>query len=105
MTTRSVRHRVEGMLGDQNGVLRLEPAYVARDFLPPGRRLGLPESAYEVGERGAIWERWLASTTKADNRIGPDDEGLSAVVLKGPRLLLVEAVRASADLLMGPAYA
>ena len=29
-----------------------EPAWVARDFLPPGRRLGLPEDAYDVGERG-----------------------------------------------------
>jgi hypothetical protein len=43
MTTSTVRHQVETMLADQNGVLRLRPAFVARDFLPPGRRLGLPE--------------------------------------------------------------
>jgi hypothetical protein len=42
-----------------NGVLRCEPAWVARDFLPPGRRLGLPEHAYDLGERGAICERLL----------------------------------------------
>ncbi len=24
------------------GILRLKPAWVARDFLPPGKRLGLP---------------------------------------------------------------
>ena len=34
------------------GILRLEPAWVARDFLPPGRRLGLHDDEYEVGERG-----------------------------------------------------
>jgi hypothetical protein len=104
-----VRDRVEALLGDGGGVLRLEPAFVARDFLPPGRRLGLPEDAYDVGERGAICERWLASTTKADNRVGPDDEGLSAVHTDGHSpdepLLLRDAVAAAADLVMGSAYA
>src|SRR3954466_2769812 len=89
-----------------NGVLRCEPAWVARDFLPPGRRLGLPEDAYDVGERGAIWERWLASTTKADNRVGPDDEGLSHVVGDhGERILLRDAVAAAPGAILGEAYA
>ncbi len=80
-------------------------AWVARDFLPPGRRLGLPESAYDVGERGSICERWLASTTKADNRISLPDEGLSYIAGKGPRMTLREAVEAAPDLVMGAAYA
>lgn len=101
----SVRDRVEGLLGDQGGVLRLEPAFVARDFLPAGRRLGLPESAYDVGERGEICERWLASTTRADNRIGPPDEGLSTVATDSEPLLLAEVVEHAADLLMGREYA
>jgi hypothetical protein len=105
MTTSSVRHRVETMLADQNGVLRLRPAFVARDFLPPGRRLGLAEAAYDVGDRGAICERWLASTTRADNRVGPPDEGLSAVAVDGEPLLLADAVGEAADLLMGREYA
>src|SRR4051794_13380304 len=105
MTATSVRHRVEGLLGDQGGVLRLEPAFVARDFLPPGRRLGLAESSYDVGERGAICERWLASTTRADNRVGPPDEGLSSLAVDGEPLLLVDVVREGADLLMGREYA
>jgi hypothetical protein len=89
-----------------NGVLRCEPAWVARDFLPPGRRLGLPENAYDVGERGAICERWLASTTKADNRVGPQDEGLSHVVGEhGERLLLRDAVAADPAAVLGAAYA
>ena len=79
---------------------------MARDFLPPGRRLGLPEDQYDVGERGAICERWLASTTKADNRVGPDDEGLSHVVGDdGERLLLRDAVAADPGAVLGAAYA
>jgi hypothetical protein len=105
MTTPSVRERVETLLGDQGGVLRLEPAFVARDFLPAGRRLGLPESAYDVGERGEICERWLASTTRADNRVGPPDEGLSAISAEGEPLLLADAVREAPELLMGAEYA
>ena len=37
------RTALERLLADGNGVLRCEPAWVARDFLPAGRRLGLPE--------------------------------------------------------------
>lgn len=103
--TSSVRHRAEALLAEHDGVLRLRPAFVARDFLPPGRRLGLPEQAYDVGKRGAICERWLASTTKADNSVGPADEGLSAVACDGDPLLLADVVRDAADLLMGRQYA
>jgi hypothetical protein len=99
------REIVEKALSSGNGILRLEPAWVARDFLPPGRRLGLKESEYNVGERGWICERWIGSTTKADNRISPPDEGLSYVVLDGGRVTLKEAVDAAGDLVMGAAYA
>ncbi len=60
---------VEQAIAKHSGLLRLEPAWVARNFLPPGRRLGLPESQYELSERGGICERWLASTTEADNPV------------------------------------
>jgi hypothetical protein len=97
---------LERLLSAGNGVVRCEPAWVARDFLPPGRRLGLPEDQYDVGERGAICERWLASTTRADNRVGPEDEGLSHLVGdQGERLLLRDAVAADPAAVMGPAYA
>src|SRR4051812_23387696 len=100
------RDMLARLLEAGNGVLRCEPAWVARDFLPPGRRLGLPEDAYDVGERGAICERWLASTTKADNRVGPQDEGLSHVVGEhGERLLLRDAVAADPAAVLGAAYA
>ena len=100
------RDQVERALSEGDGILRLEPAWVARDFLPPGRRLGLPEDAYDLGERGAICERWLASTTKADNRIGPPDEGLSYLAADGPdRITLGEAVRSHPEAIMGADYA
>ena len=101
-----LRQELDAVLSAGGGVARLEPAWVARDFLPPGRRLGLPESAYDVGERGFICERWLGSTTKADNRVGPPDEGLSQLSGdNGERLSLKDAVEADPVAVMGAAYA
>jgi hypothetical protein len=100
------RRTIDALIETTNGVLRLDPAWVARDWLPPGRRLGLPAEAYDVGERGFICERWLGSTTHADNRIGPADEGLSYLVDDhGNRLTLDDAVSAAPDLVMGTDYA
>jgi hypothetical protein len=100
------RDSVARALSEGDGILRLEPAWVARDFLPPGRRLGLPDTAYDLGERGAICERWLASTTQADNRVGPAGEGLSFLALPGPeRVTLKEAVEADPAAIMGADYA
>ena len=100
------RDLVGRALADADGILRLEPAWVARDFLPAGRRLGLPGDAYDLGERGEMCERWLASTTRADNRVGPPDEGLSYLALDGDeRITLREAVDADPAALMGEAYA
>src|SRR5512139_2148401 len=87
------------------GILRMNPAWVARDFLPPGKRLGLKEEEYNVGERGWISERWIGSTTKADNRVGPPDEGLSHLVIGGHDVTLRDAVEAAGDLIMGAEYA
>lgn len=101
-----VQARSEALLAEGNGVLRLEPAWVARDFLPPGRRLGLPEGEYDLGDRGFICERWLGSTTRADNRVGPADEGLSYIIGRNEeRLLLKEAVEADPVAFMGKDYA
>jgi hypothetical protein len=100
------RAALDRLLESSDGAVRLEPAFVARDFLPPGRRLGLPEEAYDVGERGFICERWLASTTRADNQIGPADEGLSYLVGDdGTRILLRDAVAAAPAAVMGESYA
>src|SRR3954469_19482771 len=96
------RDMLARLLEAGNGVLRCEPAWVARDFLPPGRRLGLPEDGYDLGERGAVCERGLASPTKADTRVGPEDEGLSYLVGDhGERILLRDAVAADPAAVMG----
>jgi hypothetical protein len=106
MASNEKREVVEQALSQGNGILRLKPAWVARDFLPPGRRLGLKEEEYAMGERGFVCERWLASTTKADNRIGPPDEGLSYIALdNGQEMTLEEAVKVAGAAIMGEAYA
>jgi len=89
------------------GVLRLAPAWVPRIFLTPGRRLKLAsEDVYALGaERGGIDERWLASTTRADNPGAPEDEGLSYVVVESGseiyRVLLKDAIDVLGDRLLG----
>jgi hypothetical protein len=105
MADQSKKAIVENALAKGDGILRLEPAWVARDFLPPGRRLGLKNEEYEVGERGWICERWIGSTTKADNRISPPDEGLSYVTVEGARMTLKEAVEVAGPAIMGAEYA
>ena len=72
------RRIVEKALENNNGILRLKPAWVARSFLSGGKRLGLKENDYYLGEeRGYITERWFASTTVTDPDTYPEDEGLS----------------------------
>src|SRR3569832_1944938 len=77
------------------GILRLEPAWVPRSFMHPGRRLRLhPDDLYAFGgHRGGINERWFSSTTNADTGPGtPADEGLSYVRANGLCFFLLEAV-------------
>jgi hypothetical protein len=106
---------VEGVLKEQNGMARLAPAWVSRVFLPPGKRLGLPDDAYDVGERGYITERWIASTTPAENPIYTENEGLSFLAAdqntgndshKGETLsvLLKEAVELCPEAILGEEY-
>jgi hypothetical protein len=97
--------QVRAAIEESNGVLRLEPALVARDWLPPGRRLGLPNADYDLGERGFVCERWLGSTTHADNRVGPDDEGISYIRTSTGRLSLKDVVDVVPELIMGTEYA
>jgi hypothetical protein len=68
--------------------------------------LGLPEDAYDLEGRGEMCERWLGSTTHADNRVGPPDEGLSYLALDGlDRITLKDAVEAAPVVIMGTEYA
>src|SRR5271156_2304290 len=99
------RATVQEAISAGAGVLRLEPSWVPRSFMIPGRRLKLhPDDLYSFGaDRGGINERWFSSTTKASN--GPltlPDEGLSYVRPgSGGKFLLKEAVETAGDLLLG----
>jgi hypothetical protein len=101
------RITVQDAVDAGGGLLRLEPSWVPRSFMIPGRRLKLhPDDLYACGgHRGGINERWFSSTTNADNGPGtPDDEGLSYVrVANGARFLLKEAVAVAGDLLLSDA--
>ena len=105
MTTKSL---IETALEQGNGIFRLAPTWVPRSFCVPGRRIKLhPDDYYALGgERGGIDERWLSSTTPADN--GPltsPNEGMSFVVVNdGPsteKILLAEAVSELKESLIG----
>ncbi len=101
------RSTVQEAIDAGRGILRLDPSWVPRTFMLPGRRLKLhPDDLYALGgHRGGINERWFSSTTNADNGPGtPPDEGLSYVrVGDGTRFLLKDAVEAAGDLLIGSA--
>ncbi len=90
---------IEHAIESGKGVLRLAPTWVPRSFCVPGRRIKLhPNDYYALGGiRGGIDERWLSSTTVADN--GPltePFEGLSFGVYQDrshtERFLLRDAV-------------
>src|SRR6187455_3532607 len=99
------RKQIQDAIDAGAGILRLEPCWVPRSFMIPGRRLKLhPDDLYACGaHRGGINERWFSSTTNADNGPGtPADEGLSYVrQADGSRFLLLDAVDQAGDLLLG----
>lgn len=108
MKTDKVERLIADELDRSGGVLRLAPAWVPRTMLQPGGRMKLhPQDLYALGaDRGGIDERWLASTTHADNGPGtPDDEGLSYIVLERPegvrKVLLKDAIARIGGALLG----
>jgi hypothetical protein len=104
--TMDVKDTVSGILAETGGLLRLKPAWVSRVFLPPGKRLGLPEDAYEAGERGYLTERWLGSTTEAENPIHTPNEGLSFIDAPGgAEITLKDAVESLPGEILGDDYA
>jgi hypothetical protein len=106
-TLMNEKWKVGKALEEGKGVLRLAPVWVPRSFCRPGKRIKLhPEDYYVLGlERGGIDERWLASTTHADN--GPDtpeDEGMSYVVCGNEitdQVLLRDAIALMGDSIIG----
>lgn len=97
---------IDKIIAEHNGILRLNPAWVARDSSPSGQRLGLQENQYDVGKRGWISERWLASTTLADNRIKHKNEGLSYIYSEYcDNLSLKEIINVAGADILGEKYA
>ena len=86
---------IKKALEQGQGILRLAPTWVPRSFCVPGRRIKLHPDDYYVlgGVRGGIDERWLSSTTPAEN--GPltgENEGLSMIVHDNEKISLKDAI-------------
>ncbi len=98
---------VHNALETADGIFKLAPTWVPRSFLSPAGRLKLaPEDLYALGaSRGGIDERWLSSTTQADNPGAPPDEGLSYVVVQGDnnvqKVLLKDAMEIRGEEILG----
>lgn len=108
MDTSAKMSLVHNAMDQGKGILRLAPTWVPRSFCVPGRRIKLhPDDYYALGgNRGGIDERWLSSTTPAQN--GPltsKNEGLSAIVFshggREEQVLLRDAVDELKDQLIG----
>jgi hypothetical protein len=106
MNKSETRDLVLRELAANDGLLAMKPAWVSRDFLPPGKRLGLSEAEYDLGVRGYVCERWIVSETRAENPIDTPNEGLSFVKTgNGEELLLTTALEACLVELLGADYA
>ena len=101
----NIKKTVRDFIYASDGLLKLRPAWVAHDFLTPGRRLGLREADYDAGERGFYMERWFCSETHAVNQIDIPDEGMSYLEIPDERILVRDAVALCGEEIMGAAYA
>jgi len=100
-----LRKNLYRLLEDNNGILRLKPTWVARPDCISGLRLGLGEEETDKGERGQVTERWISSTIKAANIIGPSDEGISYIYTEdGLEFNLKDLFEAGKDLILGDNY-
>jgi hypothetical protein len=105
MDDNTIKKIVEKELEKNNGILYLKACWIARTFIPPGKRLGLKEEEYDMGKRGYVTERWIGSETEADNPLGPDNEGFSYINIEGENITLKDAVRVLGSEIMGEKYA
>jgi hypothetical protein len=105
MTSSEIRSIVLTELEKNDGKLPLRPCWVTRDFLPPGKRLGLKDSEYPAGKSGNICERWLVSETEALNAVKIKNEGLSYLQIAGENILLSDAIKSCREEILGIPYA
>ena len=73
------RSQVKEVIDAGNGILRLEPCWVPRSFMIPGRRLKLhPDDLYAFGgHRGGINERFSGRLTTDHRALVFDDRARS----------------------------
>ncbi|MDR3488196.1 MAG: hypothetical protein P4M05_25275 [Bradyrhizobium sp.] len=106
MREKQMRKRILRELDRNGGLLPTKPCWVARSFLPPGRRLGLSEAEYDAGERGSICERWIVSETEVKNAVVLPHEGQSWIRTSDDTpILLADALDVCRDELLGADYA
>ncbi|HBE79522.1 MAG TPA: hypothetical protein DDW65_17355, partial [Firmicutes bacterium] len=75
---------IKGTFKKGEGILKLIPTFIPRNFSKPGQRLRLhPDDYFALGmERGAIKERWFSSIIVAQNgKLAAKDEGMSYVAV------------------------
>lgn len=98
---------IRRIFAEGEGVFRLIPTFVSRNFNLPGNRLKLhPDDYYHYGMKaGAIMERWFSSINKTrNNNLEREDEGLSYILGSGgERILLADAVKELKEELIGEA--
>jgi len=99
-----VRDLLERELERTGGLFRLAPSWVGRPgIIIPGRRLKLAD--IYISQDVAVNERWLASTTYADNgvynKVCPEEHGLSYIETQEKRILLRRAIEVCPELMLG----
>lgn len=91
---------VERLLDKNEGILKLKPTYVRRLYVDGGRMLGNePGSTFIPKQRMWVPERWIASTTLADNPHPIPGEGLSGIT--GSKLTLADALNNAGARMLG----
>ena len=100
---REIRQLIEREMERTGGIFRLAPTWVGRPgIVQPGRRIKLLDDY--MSQEVAVNERWLASTTYADNgafnAVCPPDHGLSYLIIGDARVQLREAFACAGDLLL-----
>lgn len=90
-----IRELIHAEMDRTGGIFRLAPAWVGRPgIILPGNRLKLRD--IYMGQDIAVNERWLASTTFADNgiynKIAPSDHGLSYMIIDNHKIRLCDAL-------------
>ena len=89
-------------LDQKQGVLRLKPTFVARNY-PGLGRLGIKK--FSAGKRGWLCERWMASSVVVRGQSQIENEGLSELDIEGVKLSLKDALALSPERMVGKNYA